>query len=352
MAYFTPEALHEIVAPIARELAGGGGAVRIAAMPGGASLRHYHRVAIDGGRPPSLVVMELGETATRSEEASKGAAPAELPFINVQRYLAAAGVAVPVIHRYDQSRGLLYLEDLGDVTFESRVAAAPPDVQRRHYRAAIDQLVTLQRYAADHIDPACVAFGRAFDFDLLLWELDHFREYGLEAQGHMPSPAERAELDRHFRAIATRLAESPRLFAHRDYQSRNLMVQDAPGGELRLRVIDFQDALLATAAYDLVGLLRDSYVELAPALLDDLVAYHADRAGRELASFRALFDLQTVQRKLKDAGRFVFIDRVKKNPNYLVHIPSSLRYVRGALDRLPELAPMRAILTRWLPELG
>jgi aminoglycoside/choline kinase family phosphotransferase len=314
MAYFTPEALHEIVAPIARELAGGG-AVRIAAMR--AALRCVTIIASRStGRPSPLARGHgAGETATRSEEASRVPRRPSSPFINVQRYLAAAGVAVPVIHRYDQSRGLLYLEDLGDVTFESRVAAAPPDVQRRHYRAAIDQLVTLQRYAADHIDPACVAFGRAFDFDLLLWELDHFREYGLEAQGHMPSPAERAELDRHFRAIATRLAESPRLFAHRDYQSRNLMVQDAPGGELRLRVIDFQDALLATAAYDLVGLLRDSYVELAPALLDDLVAYHADRAGRELASFRALFDLQTVQRKLKDAGRFVFIDRVKKNPN-------------------------------------
>ena len=127
------------------------------------------------------------------------------------------------------------------------------------------------------------------------------------------------------------------------------MVQDGPTGP-RLRIIDFQDALLGGAAYDLVGLLRDSYVALSPSLLDELVAYHAAAAGLEPRSFATLFDLQTVQRKLKDAGRFVFIDRVKKNPSFLVHIPNSLAYVARALGRLPELASVREILARHLAE--
>jgi aminoglycoside/choline kinase family phosphotransferase len=67
--------------------------------------------------------------------------------------------------------------------------------------------------------------------------------------------------------------------------------------------------------------------------------------------FVAFFDLLTVQRKLKDAGRFVFIDQVKKNPSFLVHIPSSLRYVKGALARRPDLAEVREILARHVPEL-
>jgi hypothetical protein len=68
--------------------------------------------------------------------------------------------------------------------------------------------------------------------------------------------------------------------------------------------------------------------------------------------FRATFDLLTVQRKLKDAGRFVFIDRVKGNPGFLPAIPASLRYVREALARRPDLATLREILARHVPELG
>ncbi len=351
MPYLPPETLKRLATPIAHEVCGAG-ELSIVTMPGGASLRHYHRVDVAGGTPNSLVIMELGENATKSDEVVKGAMPAELPFINIQRYLSTGGVAVPAIYRYDAENGLLYLEDLGDLTFESRVAKAGDDVRRAYYRAAIDQLVELQRYAAEHRDEGCVAFTRAFDFDLLLWELDHFREYGLDAQNLAITPAERTELDRQFRLIAGRLADQPRGFVHRDYQSRNLMVQDRPdGGGFRLRVIDFQDALLGTAAYDLVGLLRDSYVALAPALLDELVGYHAERADADAAEFGRLFDLQTVQRKLKDAGRFVFIDRVKKNPSYLVHIPSSLRYVGRALGRLPELSSVREILGQRLPEI-
>jgi aminoglycoside/choline kinase family phosphotransferase len=189
-----------------------------------------------------------------------------------------------------------------------------------------------------------VAFSRAFDYDLLKWELDHFREYGLEAQGYQLSPSEREEIERLFKGIAEELAAAPRGFVHRDYQSRNLMVQDSTTGDPRLRVIDFQDALLGTRAYDLVGLLRDSYVALSPAQLESLVGHYVARAEVEADAFRHLFNLQVVQRKLKDAGRFVFIDRVKKNPSFLVHIPNSLDYVAHALKSLPALGSLREIL--------
>jgi N-acetylmuramate 1-kinase len=344
VAHLSPEDLARTIFPVAVELSGGKNP-RLETLAGGASIRRYHRVSVDGGKWPSVMVMELGDNPLKSEEAAKGAAPSELPFINVQRYLARAGAAVPAIHRYDAERGFIYLEDLGDITFESRVADAGDDVRGRYYRQAIDQLVALQRFAAAHPDPDCVAFSRGFDYELLKWELDHFREYGLEAQGLAPSASERAELDAIFGRIAEELAAEPRGFVHRDYQSRNLMVQDSDGGP-RLRIIDFQDALLGTRAYDLVGLLRDSYVALSPSLLDDLVAHFVASASVDAARFQRLFDLQVVQRKLKDAGRFVFIDRVKHNPSFLVHIPNSLAYVARSLARLPELGPLREILSR------
>jgi aminoglycoside/choline kinase family phosphotransferase len=346
MPHLSPEDLARTIFPVAVEL-GGGRNPRLETLPGGASIRRYHRVTLEGGKLPTVMVMELGDNPLKSEEAAKDAAPAELPFINVQRYLARAGAAVPAIYRYDADGGFLYLEDLGDVTFESRVLDAGDEVRASYYRQAIDQLVALQRFAAEHPDRECVAFSRGFDFDLLKWELDHFREYGLEAQGHTPTASEREELDRIFRSIAEELAAEPRGFVHRDYQSRNLMVQDRAGESTpRLRIIDFQDALLGSRAYDLVGLLRDSYVALSPSLLESLVGHYVAKSGVDASRFQRLFDLQVVQRKLKDSGRFVFIDRVKRNPSFLVHIPNSLDYVARSLSRLPELGSLREILSR------
>ncbi len=340
MAFLTSDALSAAAAPALRELCGPG-AQHIEPMVGGASLRRYHRATVEGGKPASLVIMETGDPA-HSDEVVKGSS-AELPFLNVQRYLARGEVPVPSIYRYEREAGLIYLEDLGDITFESRVIAAGREVRRRYYRIAIDVMVAMQRYAAQHRDPECIAFTRSFDYDLLKWELDHCREYLIEAQGITLTAAQREELERQFVRMAEELAAQPRGFVHRDFQSRNLMVQDRAGAP-SLRLIDFQDALLGTAAYDLVGLLRDSYVSLAPELLDELVGYHIDKSGTDAAAFTHLFDLQTAQRKLKDSGRFVFIERVKKIPGFMQHIPSSLTYVSRALGRLPEYAPLREIL--------
>jgi aminoglycoside/choline kinase family phosphotransferase len=122
-------------------------------------------------------------------------------------------------------------------------------------------------------------------------------------------------------------------------------------------VIDFQDALQGPRQYDLVALLRDSYVELDRPLIDRLLHRYLEKFAAEGGpvldeqEFAGFFDLLTVQRKLKDAGRFVFIDQVKKNPSFLVHIPSSLRYVRDALKRRPELREVQEILMSHVPEL-
>ena len=104
-----------------------------------------------------------------------------------------------------------------------------------------------------------------------------------------------------------------------------------PSGEQA--VIDFQDALLGPRQYDLVALLRDSFVELEPELVEAMLRRYLDRLHAEggprldPGPFREVFDLLTVQRKLKDAGRFVFIDRVKKNPGFLPSITRKLRVV-------------------------
>jgi N-acetylmuramate 1-kinase len=318
-------------------------------LKGDASNRSYYRVGVP---PDSAVVMVMPPGSGRaSEEGGAGAVPTELPFVNVQRYLDRLGVRVPRILSQDEAAGMLVLEDLGDVTFERALEGAD---RVALYTEAVRLLARMRADAERTSDPACLAFGRSFDEALYDWELHHFREWGLEAwSGRKPVGPERDELDAVFRRIAARLAEEPRGFTHRDYQSRNLMVKD---GELV--VIDFQDALMGPRQYDLVALLRDSYVELpgdlVSAMLDEyIVAFERRTRTRvEPAPFKRLFDLLTVQRKLKDAGRFEYINRVKGNPGFLVSIPASLRYVKAALDRLPELGDLRRLVGRYVPELA
>jgi aminoglycoside/choline kinase family phosphotransferase len=342
----TPDALR---AAFAEATGLRGASATVARLPGGAGNRTYWRVA-EGDT--SVVVMELPPEPAKSEEASKAEAPPELPFLNVRRYLARLGVRVPALLVEGAARGHLVIEDLGDQTLELALRAPGAD-QAAIYGAAIDALAGLRARAEQAPDAGCLAFGRAFDFELYQWEFEHFLEYGLLGRGARPSEAELLALRAAFTRVSQELAAAPRGFTHRDYQSRNIMV--LPSGDQV--VIDFQDALQGPRQYDLVALLRDSYVELPRALVEQMLRRYlrafAEAGGPRLPeeAFIGFFDLLTVQRKLKDAGRFVFIDQVKKNPSFLPHIPSSLKYVKDALARRPELAEAAEILARHVPEL-
>ena len=319
-------------------------------LKGEASSRSYYRV---GEPPDSHVLMVMPpDAAQKSEEATKGEAPKELPFLNVHRYLAGLGVRVPHILRYDEPAGVMVLEDLSDITFEQALEGGRN--REALYTRAVQLLARLRVEAEKRPDAGCLAFTRDFDEDLYDWELHHFREWGLEVwSGQKPTDAERAELDTTFRAIARQLPAAPRGFTHRDYQSRNIMVKE---GELV--VIAFQDARQGPRQYDLVALRRDSCVELDESFVDRMLDVYLDafqQAGGEridAKAFKDFFHLLTIQRKLKDAGRFEYIHRVKGNPGFLVSIPASLRYVRAAFARRPELSRLQALLAKYVPELA
>jgi aminoglycoside/choline kinase family phosphotransferase len=319
-------------------------------LKGDASSRSYYRVAQAGG--PSYVAMVLPPDAGKSEEATKGGIPSELPFLDVHRYLAAQGIPVPAIHKVDLAAGVLILEDLGDQTLEAAVSVGD-QARERWYGTAIDLLAEL-RIRGEAQPSGSIAFSRAFDFDLLRWEFDHYIEYGLRARtGRAPTAAEEKLLADAGDRLSRSIADLPRGLTHRDYQSRNLMVTGRG-----LVVIDFQDALLGPRQYDLVALLRDSYVELPPATVESMLRRYLDRLRErtgervDFEPFRRAFDLVTVQRKLKDGGRFEFIARVKQNPSFLPSVPASFRYVAQALERLPEHRPLRDLLRDIHPEMA
>jgi len=191
--------------------------------------------------------------------------------------------------------------------------------------------------ALDCIPDGSIIKKRAFDYDLLRWELEHFRQWALEAQGIQLTKAESDVFETAASHIARQAAGWPRAFVHRDYQSRNLMVQQSSEGSLRLVWIDFQDALSGPRVYDLVALLNDSYQTFTTDFIDQRLMEYLQHRGKPPSDFNQLrfeFDWITVQRKLKDAGRFVFIDRVKGNSSFLRFVVPTLGKVRQALANL------------------
>jgi N-acetylmuramate 1-kinase len=328
----------------------------ISPLPGDASNRRYYRLTLNGGSR-SVILMQLSspEAFKQSEEAVSGAktTSTELPFINVLHHLAKADVAVPVLYHYDQEAGLLYLEDFGDVTLADACTNAPLQTIRALYRQAIDMLVRIHTKATSPSNAGCMAFDRRFDVPLLMWEFDHFLEYGVAARHGKPMRAsDEKAIREEFHKIAELLAGQPQVLTHRDYHSRNLIVAGT-----RLGVIDFQDALMGPAMYDLASLLRDAYIALDEKLVDGLIVYYIesmaaqDHRFADRFAFRRLFDLMSIQRNLKAAGRFVYIDRVKHNPKFLADIPRVLGYVKRNLSRYRELSGIRDHLAPYVPEL-
>lgn len=314
-------------------------------LHGDASARSYYRARCENGA--SYIIMQLPEgKASVSEEITnfKGE-HAELPFINIAHFLASCGLPVPKIYHYSAADHLMILEDVGEKTMGDFIADGDTASIRCWYEKAVKLLAHLQHATAGKPRESSVALQRSFDATLLNWEFDHFLEYGLQKRGVAVADADVEIFTRETRNMTKAIEALPRALTHRDFQSRNLMVRD---GELVL--IDFQDALMGPRIYDLVALTRDSYVVLPPQLVQELLTQYAEQSGAKPMDVQREYRLVTVQRKLKDAGRFVYIDQVKKNPRFLPYIPTSLSYVREALQQLPEHRSLYEMLQHALPE--
>jgi aminoglycoside/choline kinase family phosphotransferase len=330
-----------------------GAELSAAPMAGGASTRRFFRVTLPSRTAVAMFVPE----GAKPEEVQKAHDGTRWPFLEVRDLLAERGVDVPSILAEDTERGWLLIEDLGDETLANWLLKNPAD-KAVLYTKAVRDLAEGQK-ALSSLPSGCVVASRTFDFDLLRWEIEHFKEWGLDARNKAFTTAEDlAQWSVIADRLAKRVAELPQGFVHRDYQSRNLMV--VPRDPLRIVWIDFQDALLGPRVYDLVALLNDSYQEFDRPFVEARLADFAKAAGLAEDSHRALveeFDIVTVQRKLKDAGRFVFIDRQKGNPAFLKFVTPTIHKVNGALARLAphdrDMAALQQILRRALgDELG
>jgi aminoglycoside/choline kinase family phosphotransferase len=271
-----------------------------------------------------------------------------LPFANVARLLQKVPLPIPEILGHSDRHGIIALQDLGDVTLQAHLGAATPSEHAALYRDAVALVELLQRRGAELASDRYIPYSVAFDIEKLTWELEFFVRHFVEGYRAVAlSPADRMALREEWGTIAEELAAEPRVLCHRDYHSRNLMLH---GGNLH--IIDFQDARMGPDTYDLVSLLRDSYVDLTDRELDELIAYFlALKGNQQAADFRRRFDLMALQRNLKALGTFGYQTITRRNPVYIQYMPRTLRYARSNLEKYPRFGRLREVLARYIEEL-
>ena len=268
-----------------------------------------------------------------------------MPFVAIAKLLAEVPVPVPKILYHSDPLGVLALEDLGDVTLQAHLGAATPSEHAALYRQAVTFIARMQQRGEALESAAYPPYRIAFDVEKLTWELEFFvKHYLLGYKGVTPTDAQREALRAEWAAMVEELAAEPRVLCHRDYHSRNLMLH---GGSLY--IIDFQDARMGPDTYDLVSLLRDSYVDLTPQQVDELIAFFlALKGGAGEAEFRRRFDLMALQRNLKALGTFGYMTTSRNNTVYIQYIPRTVAYVKANLAKYPRFERLQTLLDRWL----
>ena len=315
-------------------------------LEGDASDRKYYRVSFQKGEkkvpPQSMILMQLKDPLPGKEN----------DFTRILKFLRTLELPVPELFRYHSDKGLLFLEDCGSHTLEDWIQGHPED-KETYYRQAVDLLVQLHHRATKNISTDCPAFHLHFDVQKLMWELDFMIEHYVIGLHQLNlNDREISEIRGHFLSLCRTLAKQESVFTHRDFHSRNLMAQNGD-----LIILDFQDARMGPCQYDLVSLLKDSYLPLDEVFRNELIEQYiqakekAENRPVDRREFQRIFDGMSIQRNLKAVGTFAFQATVKGNPRYLEYIPATLGYVWKTLETAPDFLAMKKTLIQYLPGL-
>jgi tRNA threonylcarbamoyl adenosine modification protein YjeE len=330
-------------------------------LQGDASVRRYGRIAraarpsailMDWPRQPDGPVIRNGLPYSRLAHLAEDVRP----FVAVAGALHAAGLTVPRIHAQDLDNGLLLLDDLGDRVFATEVRTGAAD-QATLWHAATDALVALQEAPAPQslpIDGNGVHHVSAYDSGAMAIETELLVDWYWPAlRGSAVPQADRAEFVALWADIFAQLAKMPPAWVLRDYHSPNLLWLPEREGIARVGVIDFQDAMRGPAAYDLVSLLQDARVDVAPELEAQLFEHYcagvsAGRTGFDRDAFAFAYAALGAQRNTKIVGIFARLAKRDGKPGYLRHIPRLWRYLERDLAH-PQLAGLKRWYDRHLP---
>ncbi len=301
-----------------------------------ASFRRYFRLFINNtSLRDSLIVMDA---PPENEEITT--------FCRLGRRFHRLGINVPHILHADEEQGFVLMADLGSRHYLDNLNDSTVE---RLYGDALGSLVTLQAGSFD--DPA---FLPPYTAQLLRQEMDLFREWYLATHLGLEITAEENKtMDEAWQLLIESALEQPQLWVHRDFHSRNLMVTDIhnPG------VIDFQDAVTGPITYDLVSLLKDSYIEWPKERIEDwTLGYHdlALQSGllekEDEQQFLRWFHRMGIQRHLKVAGIFSRLAHRDGKFQYLDDIPLTIRYLLSALEDDPDLGQLYSLVAAKVPK--
>ena len=305
-----------------------GAAHTLAPASSDASFRRYFRVTLEreahGAR--TLIAMDAPPPMEDCR-----------PYVRVAKLLVEAGVNAPRVLAQDIERGFLLLTDLGTTTY---LDALDDSTAHALYLDAIDALVRWQEASREGELPP-------YDEALLRRELDLFPDWYLAKHlGVAVDARARETLERVFALVLANNLAQPRVYVHRDYHSRNLMVSDPNPG-----VLDFQDAVFGPITYDLVSLLRDAYVAWDEERQIDWAVRYWERARKarlpvddDFGTFWRDFEWMGVQRQLKVLGIFARLAHRDGKGGYLADMPRVMRYLRGACRRYAALEPLLTLL--------
>jgi hypothetical protein len=303
----------------------GWGDAKLIPFAADASFRRYFRLI---GKQRTALLMDAPPPRERTE-----------PFADIASHLRNLGLSAPEILAADHVHGWLLIEDFGDNTFTQLLASGHDEAQL--YELACDALIALQRHPAVNtlsLPP--------YDTKALVAEAELFVHWFVPATSeHL----RQAALDAYVQAWSGVLTGLPALkptLVLRDYHVDNLMLLADRTGSAACGLLDFQDALCGSPAYDLASLLEDARRDVSAEVVSAVQAqYLASQVLDSACEFQRAYTILAAQRHLKVAGIFVRLWQRDGKPYYLRHLPRVLRYLRRHLTT-PELAPVQ----QWIAE--
>ncbi|MDB5740779.1 MAG: hypothetical protein JWP16_1819 [Alphaproteobacteria bacterium] len=342
----------------------GWGEAEVTPLPGDASTRRYARLALAGRKAMLMDQPQGAETPTAPPGAGEDArralgynAVARLAGADTARFASAAdwlrghGLAAPDIHAADHAQGFVILEDLGDALFADVLADGGDE--KALYEAAVEVLATIHAQdAPGSLSPDKPLFD--YDSTALVAETDLLTEWFLPlALGRPATDAEVAEHRVLWRAALATIGAARRVFVHRDYHAQNLLWLPDRDGVARVGLIDFQDAVAGSAAYDLISLTEDARRDVSPEIAEAatvhyLAAMRAQGTPVDEAAFRREMAVMAAQRNAKIVGIFARLYRRDGKARYLGLLPRVWGYLERDLAH-PALSELRAWYDRVIP---
>jgi tRNA threonylcarbamoyl adenosine modification protein YjeE len=329
-------------------------------MPGDASTRSYARLAQDDGtailmnsprRPdgPAIYDGKAYSAAVHLAEDVK-------PFVAIANGLRKHGFSAPAIRHTDLDHGFLITEDFGA---EGVIEGEPPRPIAERYEAATDMLAALHRETLPDTLPLTRELDYAipaYDIDAWMVEIGLMTEWYFVDRGVELSAEAREEFVAMWRQVLEKPAAAPRTWVMRDFHSPNIIWLGERTGILRVGIIDFQDAVLGPAAYDMVSLLQDARIDVPEQLeLTLLTRYIKARRGADsqfdAAGFAELYAILSAQRNTRLLGTFARLNRRDGKPQYLRHQPRIWTYLNRSLAH-PSLASFRDWYATHVPPPG